>query len=74
MQTYTQSKLKRGDEEQTAWIPTEFAVVNGVIQIRMEDSHWEDNWVVVETYSTREKGFVEEHERDYKKQRRASDI
>lgn len=78
-QTYTQCILHRdlgggSTSIQTAWIPSEFAQVNKHIALRLEDRSWQSGWIVVSKGSTKSAKRVEADERDYLKQREASDI
>jgi hypothetical protein len=66
---YTQCKLRKKNIFQYAWIPSEFAVLKKVLKIKNDNG-----WVVEEVYSSLAKEHVEIHERDYKKQRQASDL
>ena len=56
-QSLTQCRLvKRLDEtttvEQTAYIPTKYAVTNSVIKIKKDDGTWDDGWNVLFVYGT----------------------
>jgi len=57
----------------TAWIPEEHAVLNKIVKIK-DDGIWSDGWTVRILWSFKPKEWVEQHERDYLKQREASDI
>lgn len=77
---YQQCELERKEKESTihtvAYIPEEFAAVGKVVKIKdKENDTWQDGWKV--TFSSSEKveaSIVETRERDYTKQRKASDI
>jgi len=56
----------------TAWIPEEYAVVGKLVKIKDNDA-WSDGWAVRQTWTTKSKEWVEQHQRDYLKQRKASD-
>jgi hypothetical protein len=73
MNTYTQCELIKGNVFQHAWIPSEFAVIGKVLKIKYRGI-WEDGWKVAHIFGMRFIEYVEEHERDYLKQRVASDI
>jgi len=55
---YTQCRLQRDEVRegqlrtrvQTAWIPTKFAVVGEVIQLRCPPGLWINGWEVMEVY------------------------
>lgn len=68
-QRYTQCRLKNGRSQQVAWIPTEFAIKGKTLEIKGERG-----WRVISIGSTVDESYVREHERDYMKQREASDI
>jgi hypothetical protein len=73
MDTYTQCYLIKGERSQVAWIPSEFAIIEKIIKIKI-DGEWDDGWKIIRTYNTRTSEHIKEHERDYLKQRSASDI
>lgn len=78
-ETYTQctlvKKLDNDDESRhTAWIPSEYAQIGQAVQIERIPGKWEDGYVVAEVFGTRTAEQIEAHERDYLKQRQASDI
>jgi len=60
-------------EEQTAWIPSKFARQWNNVNLKV-NGKWQHNWVVEGVFTTKDKDWVEEHEIDYRKQRKASDI
>lgn len=68
-QRYTQCRLIRGRTKQVAWIPTELAVKGKVLEIKGERG-----WRVIGVGATVDESYVKEHERDYLKQREASDV
>lgn len=61
---YTQVLLNKENRYMVVWIPSQFAIVEKTY----------NSWVVKETYSTHTQEHILQHEMDYKKQRRASDI
>ena len=61
---YTQCLLKRNDEFQIAWIPSIFAFVDRLVQLKI-DNIWHNGWIVSEIYGTADKARIESHERDY---------
>ena len=71
--TYTQCLLRRNTSATVAWIPTEFAGRGRILDIKM-DGKWERGWTVADVMGTQTAIYVEVHETDYKKQRKASDI
>lgn len=70
---YNQCTLLRGTTRTVSWIPSEFAVVGKTLKFR-EDDIWVDGWLVIEVGGQLDAKYVEEHERDYTKNRNASDI
>jgi len=73
MNTYTQCKITKENKHRIAWIPSRYAILETIIKIRI-DGLWKDGWQVAEVYGTSSKEHVEAHERDFRKQRKASDI
>jgi hypothetical protein len=76
-QHYTQCTMHKATETGTlidvAWIPSEFAHIGRHLVIRVKGV-WVSGWYVVSKGSARPAHWVEAHERDYLKQREASDI
>jgi len=68
MQTYTQCKLRRLNTEQTAWIPSQFAVVGKFLRIKNQNG-----WKVISVGGTQTEDYRRDHERDFRTQRQASD-
>ncbi len=66
---YCQCKLMKGNTEMTAWIPEKRANKGKYIKI-LDD----DGWQVMEVGSKMDEKYVIGHERDFDKQRDASDI
>jgi len=73
MDSYTQCYLAKANKRHIAWIPTKYAIINKIIKIEL-DGVWDNGWKVVEVYNTQSSKHTENHERDYLKQRSASDI
>jgi len=67
--TFTQCRMKRGNTQTTAWIPSEFAKAGKWLRIGKRDG-----WQVVSCGGTLPAEYVLEHERNYRTQRQASDI
>jgi hypothetical protein len=64
-----------GSWVQTAWIPRKFAVKGKLLDLKNEEGEWSKGWEVIEVFKLDlDYDYVREHERDYKKQREASDI
>ena len=57
----------------TSWIPEQFAVEGRILEIK-EGEEWTDGWKVVDVFTRASEDYVREHERDYTRQREASDI
>ena len=64
--TYTQCKLKQGNAQQTAWIPTEFAKVGKFVILSKNRHAFERTWQVVSCGGTLPAEYVLEHERNYR--------
>jgi len=56
------------------WLPEEFSKVGKVLELEMESGKWQNGWAVCEVYERRKTKEVAERERDYRKNRKASDI
>jgi squalene cyclase len=65
---------KRGMLKTVSWLPIEFAESMRLLKLQNDDGTWSDGWMVQEIYGTHTKEFVLEHERDFARQRKASDI
>ncbi len=59
---------------QTSWIPEQFAHAGNFIKLKKDDGTWDDGWKVDEVGTRAPEDQVLERERDYKHQRKASDI
>lgn len=57
-----------------SWLPEKFAHVGKVLKLENDDKTWSNGWRVMKLYSRHESDFVLEHERDFARQRKASDI
>lgn len=76
---YRQCSMRRKIAEDiyklhVAWIPDKHAKVGKYIKIKLDDGTWEDGWEITAVWTKKDAKFVEDGERDYKKQRKASDI
>ncbi len=72
---YSQCKLRKGTSEQVAWIPLCFANVGEYVKIKDKVSGaWDDGWKVEFASQPLDAEIVEKNERNYSKQRKASDI
>ena len=72
---YCQCKLRKENSEQVAWIPQCFANVGQTVKIKDKTSGaWDDGWLVEFASEPLNAEAVERNERDYRKQRKASDI
>jgi hypothetical protein len=70
---YCQCTLRKGNTSQVAWIPQCFAEVGRIVQIRNGEA-WDDGWVVDFASTPLDAETVEKNERNYRKQRKASDV
>lgn len=73
-QCLLQRKTATGHEQTTSWIPEPYCIVNKVLQLKNDMGEWTNGWVVVKAGGPKPAEWVEAHERDYKKNRKASDI
>jgi hypothetical protein len=77
MKTCTQCVLERYGSAalrmmQTAWLPSEFAVVGAVLEIRDYFGKWEGGWRVLEAGSVALAESVSTYGTDYRRQGAAS--
>lgn len=75
LERHTQCRLSHESSMriQVAWIPEAFAKPKKQLRLKVNEV-WEDGWVVEAVYKTLPTSYLVEHERDYKNQRKASDI
>ena len=66
-------KIPEGEVRQYSWIPEPFCVKGKTLKLK-EDGVWTDGWKVLEAWEPKPAEWVEAHERDYTKNRKASDI
>jgi hypothetical protein len=79
MMYYRQCKLRqeswRGNETLlTTWIPEQFAHVGKKLRLQDKNGVWSAGWQVLEVGARQTEEYVVDNERDYLKQREASDI
>lgn len=74
MSHHTQCRLRKGDIETVGWIESHLAVVGKPVRMKLDDGTWETGWNVIEVWTTAPSEVVKERERDYLRQREASDI
>jgi len=63
-----------GTLKTVGWIPESFANKGRILKLQKDDGSWSDGWTVLAIYSTHAESFVLQHERDFVRQRKASDI
>jgi hypothetical protein len=56
------------------WLPEKFVRNRKPLKLQSDDGSWSEGWFVQERYSMRSESHVLAHERDFAKQRNASDI
>lgn len=66
--------VKHIEMEQVVWIPSKFAKVSDILQIKDENGNWVDGWIVKATYTERGYPEVVLSERDCLRTRQHSDI
>lgn len=64
IETYSQVELKRRQQTDIVWIPTEFARTGRYIKIKVNGS-WQDGWRVMKVYATQDADLVRGRARDY---------
>lgn len=57
-----------------SWLPEKFVTKRRVLKLQLEDGSWSEDWMIQETYGSNEEVFILAHERDFARQRKASDI
>lgn len=70
---YAQCILTKGTKKTTSWLPMKFAKTGKVLKLK-DDGTWDDGWTVTEVGTIQDFSYVKEKERDFTKQREASDI
>lgn len=60
--------------ELVSYIPEQFAIQDNLIKLKNDDGEWVDGWRVETVGAKVDANYVEAHERDYRSQRKASDI
>jgi len=74
---YKQCKLAKKTEngiiQDVRWIPEKYAFKNHILELHI-DGEWEDGWRVMSVGNKMEDKNLLDRSRDYKKQRKASDI
>ncbi len=63
---YTQCKLRNKDRIDIAWLPNGFAKVGRVLRIKI-DGKWQEDWVVLEVFSSALEYETIERSKDYRK-------
>ena len=72
--TFT-AETEGGTRQHTAWIPESFAVLGKSVYFGKKTNNPEPHWKVISVGDMRKSGdYIGAHERDYLKQRAASDI
>lgn len=66
---HCQCKLKKGNKFQVSWIPEKYTKLGKFLKLK-EDNGWE----VIEIFAKKNSKEVDKRSRDYKYQRKASDI
>jgi hypothetical protein len=57
-----------------SWIPSHLARVGRTVKLQDDEGNWSEGWTVVEVYQTCPTNEAVERSRDWKHQRKASDI
>ena len=76
MNTMMHAVLKRGDETQVSFIPSQFAQEGRYLKLKnRSNGSWEDGWRVAKAYPPLiSADIVVERERDYANHRKATDV
>jgi hypothetical protein len=70
---YTQCLLANGNKYTTSWIPSKFAEINKIVDLK-ENEDWDCGWTIIKTYSSVPDDHALILERQYKKCRAQTDI
>lgn len=57
-----------------AWIPKEYAYSYRFLKLKDDNGGWNEGWLVEKVYNEADESFILKHERDWARQRMASDI
>ena len=72
---YKQCSLKSGVRHYKSWLPETLAVKGKTVQFKRDDGTWGYNWEVMSVGKVRlSEEYVTDRQRDYTRQRAASDI
>ena len=61
-------------ETMVSWIPEKIAKVGNIVRLKDKAGEWTEGWKVTAVYDRQPYTPLEAKERDYKRQRKASDI
>jgi len=71
---HVQCEMRKPDGSiMVSWIPETYAKKGSPVSLK-EDGVWDKGWIVTQTFGRRRSEDCEAHERDYMRQREASDI
>jgi hypothetical protein len=68
-----QKKIENGTINQVSWIPESFAILGKYLKL-LENDVWENGWQVVNIGGRQDREYRLERSRDYKRQRKGSDM
>lgn len=71
---YRQCVLQKGNTHTTSYIPEVYANVGSTLKLKNEHDQWDNGWVVTKAGEKIDAEYVETNERNYMRQRKASDI
>lgn len=74
VESYKQCTLRKENSYTVAWIDAKCAVVGNVVTIKHDDGSLDEGWRVETASAPLAAKIVEGNERNYLKQRKASDI
>lgn len=71
VETYTQCRLKKqlpdnANKQTTTWLPTQYAQVGRVLELKDDKGVWEDGWRVMSAGAVLPAKVAEARERNYK--------
>jgi hypothetical protein len=71
---YKQCELRKGKSTTVAWIDADYAILGNIVTIKRDNGTLDEGWKVETASSPLPAKVVEGNERNFMKQRRASDV
>jgi len=68
-----EKKTQTGVSEQVSWIPSRYAVVGRILELK-EGESWDNGWQVISAGAEQDGAYLIDRSQDYKRTRSASDV